>query len=332
MVADRRGLLVWVAVVILILMLGVGSLALIREVERGPRPPFLKADPTQLEALEAHPPSATRLHLAGSGSNLPLTRSLATAFSVEHPDLTITVHESIGSSGGIRAVRDGAIDLGLVSREFDDEAEGEGLEVIPYARVAVVFAAHPSVPVDGLTTQEVLELYSGSRSHWSDGTDVVVFQRETGDSAHVIAGRELMGFAEVDAAAAASGRWRVLFYDQAMQERLMSTEGSVGLFDLGGAVSQDLPIKVLSLDGVAPTEANIVQGRYPLHKPLAFVSRGDHGELAERFVSFVRSATGQSIIRDLGYIPVLASTKPATSPAKPMEDGSSEGSEGEASP
>src|SRR4051812_8497016 len=140
---SRRVPLLWALVALgLASMIAAGALILLR-VERGPPPPLLAQPPGGSTAKigPVPPPPDDSLGLAGSGSNLPLTYLLVEAFRARNPQSKVIVHESIGSSGGVRAVRDGAVGVGLISRPLTAEEEGYGLTVTPYARVAVVVAA-----------------------------------------------------------------------------------------------------------------------------------------------------------------------------------------------
>ncbi len=281
-----------------------GGLA-IRWVEQSPMPPFLAGEPPPAIEPNTTPKPANLLRLAGSGSNLPLTRELADAFEATRPWQRVRVHESIGSGGGIRATRDRAIDLGLISRPLSPSEAESGLEAIPYARVAVVFAANTSVPVRGLTRQMVLDLYSGEMAYWADGSPAVVLQREPGDSSHLAAHAAIPGFGPIDEQAWAERRFRVLFNDRGMQEALLATPGAIGLFDSGLATIQDLPLAVLEFEGQRAREQAIRTGSYPLFKDLAFVFvRDDPDPLVAEFIAFVFSAAGQRIIHESGYVPI----------------------------
>ncbi|HLT37754.1 MAG TPA: substrate-binding domain-containing protein, partial [Enhygromyxa sp.] len=217
----------------------------------------------------------------------------------------VRIHDSIGSGGGIRATHDRAVDLGLVSRSLATEEQQLGLTVIPYARVAVVLAANSTVPIRGVSREELLALYDGRQQFWSDGSEVVVYLREPGDSGHLAAQQAIPGFAEVERRAVETRRWSVLFQDRAMQEALISTPGAVGLFDQGLTTIQDLPLALLEYEGQRPSPDNVRSGSYPIVKDLSFVlPADDHDPLAHEFIAFVFSAEGQKVIRESGYLPL----------------------------
>ena len=244
------------------------------------------------------------VHLAGSGSNLPLTRALAEAFQAAHPGRHVVVFDSIGSTGGVHAAYDDVVDFGLVSRPLRDSELALDLVRVPYARVPVVVAVNLGVPDDSIALADLPDLYAGRRSRWSDGTPIVVIQREPGDSSHQAVEAVLPEFAAVNHAAYRDARWRVVDSDQAMQEALSITAGAVGLFDLGAIVLQRLPVKPLRIDDIAPSEASVQSRRYPFSKDLALVSVEPPVGAPAEFLRFIDGEQARSLMRVSGYIPL----------------------------
>ncbi len=244
------------------------------------------------------------VHLAGSGSNLPLTRALAEAFESSHPGRHVVVFDSIGSTGGIHAAYDDVVDFGLVSRPLRDSEVALNLVVAPYARVPVVVAVNLGVPDDSISLPELLDIYAGRRPTWSDGTPIVVIQREPGDSGHQAVQDVLPEFATINAAAYREARWRVVDSDQAMQEALSITAGAVGIFDLGAIVLQRLPVKPLRIDDIEPSEASVQSRRYPFSKDLALVSVEPPVGVPAEFLRFIDGEHGRRLMRASGYIPL----------------------------
>lgn len=300
--AWGRSNLLWLAVSLSMLGLLAAATWVVVSDTGQPLPPFL--DPNGATATARPPPSAPTagLRLAGSGSNLPLTRALSAAFPRDlgpHP----VVHASIGSGGGVRALLDGVIDVALISRPLREGEREQGLVVIPYARVPVVVAAHDSVPERALTTEQLISLYAGALTTWSDGSRVVVLQRERGDSSHIAVARVLPGFDEANETAYEQSRWRVLYRDEAMREALADTHGAIGLFGQG-AIPASLPVRPLPIDGVNPDRESARDGSYPFTKDFAFVTRGAPTGLARAFIDFSLSPAGRRIIEQAGGIPL----------------------------
>ena len=58
---------------------------------------------------------------------------------------------------------------------------------------------------------------------------------------------------------------------------------------------------MLSLNGVAPWLKGAVNPAYPLLKPLYLVLRDDAKPATRRFVAFIQSPEGRSILEKIGY-------------------------------
>jgi phosphate transport system substrate-binding protein len=299
-----RSTVLWLAVsASMLALLAMAAWVVISDADQ-PLPPFL-------QAAEPRPPAPIPiprdgLRMAGSGSNLPITRELSAAFSLAESQHAV-VHASIGSSGGIQALLDGAIDIALVSRPLRDGEHEQGLVAIPYARVPVVVAVHASVPETHITRQQLVEIFDGTRRTWSDGSRIVVLQREHGDSSHTAIDRVVPGFAEANDRAYEAARWRVLYRDDAMREAVADTTGAIGLFGVG-AIPSSLPIKALAIDDVLPSPGALRSGAYPFHKDFALVTRGAPQGPAAAFVAFVLSSAGRELIEASGALPLAGST------------------------
>lgn len=248
--------------------------------------------------------SSGSLILAGSGGNLPILIPLVKEFRQSHPHIKIDVPASIGSSGGIQAAADGAIAIGLTSGPLKDE-EKFGLTVIPYAQTALVIGAHPSVTDDGITTDELIQIYQGKKSRWQDGHEIIVLTRDPEESSIKLLEQKIPGFKEAYAESQQANRWITVYQDKEMNRLLTRTPYAIGLSKTGMLASKRLPIKALSFNGVSPTPENVKSGSYPLVKTLSFVFLKDKlPSNAKTFLDFVQSQKGEEILRDNGYLPV----------------------------
>ena len=242
---------------------------------------------------------------AGSGVNLGITRILATAFMTAHPSVVIEVPGSVGTKGAIAAVADGAITLGLLSRPLKEEEKAPGLVARPYARTPMVVGVHPSVPDEEITSQELGDIYRGTKTHWKDGREIVVLTREPFDSGIQVIQKEIPGFKQAYEESHQANRWTVYFTDQDANQALSRTPFAIGFTDLGMIATEHLNIKALRLNGVAPSAETLNSDQYPLSRVLFFLYRdGTLPEGVKAFLDFVYSEGGSDILRSHGYLPV----------------------------
>lgn len=244
------------------------------------------------------------LVFAGSGGSLASVRLLADAFVRMRPDAPIEVPPSIGSTGAVRAVAEGAIAAGMLTRPLREAEQALGLTTLTYARTAIVIGAHPSVADDGITTDDLVKITRGMKTRWKDGSEIVVLTREKGDSTIEFLERMVPGFAEAYAESQRVRRWATFFTDQEMAAALARSQFAIGFSDVGTVTAGHLPIKVLKLNGALPTAENVASGRYPWVKSISFVFRKDRlPPGAKAFIDFARSAEGRRVLTANGYLP-----------------------------
>ena len=264
----------------------------------------IKAGETQAELNQSRAPGSQRTNLmvGGSGSNLPIIRVLARAFMERHPGIRVEIPESLGSTGGIKSVNEGLIDIGLTAREFLPEERGLGLKYIPYARVLLTFAVNNNVNIDNLTEEQLLGIYTAKITNWKavGGPDheIVVLTRELSDSSRLVWNNCLKGFENAGNLPEAV----LLRTDQAMNEAITSIPYSIGWTDLGAVTLEYPGTSMLKINGVSPRYETVLNGEYPYIKELAFVTKGKPAGDALKFIEFVRGWEGTQILMDNGYM------------------------------
>ncbi len=227
----------------------------------------------------SEPPRASNhLEIAGSGTNVEPTRVVARMFEASDPNVTVRVHESIGSTGGILAAADGAVDLGIVSRPLRASERGR-VNRIPWVDVPTCLVTRQGAGPERLTRADLIR--------WIDGERGPVLLREPGDSGTAAAEAAIDGLRE---AIGRATHWRVLSTDRDMREALLSSPGAIGLFDLGTLRLLELPLRVVPIDG----------DPCPAARSLAFVHR-DLSPLAKRFLAFADSSPVKARLRKAGY-------------------------------
>jgi len=79
------------------------------------------------------------LRIGGTGAAVAVMTRLGAAFAAYQPDLAVEVLPSLGSSGGIRALAGGAIDIAVSARALKPEEEAQGLQAVALLRTPFVF-------------------------------------------------------------------------------------------------------------------------------------------------------------------------------------------------
>ena len=249
-------------------------------------------------AVKVESPISPRFLLAGSGTNLPITEKLAEAYK-KKTGTPVEVAKSIGSDGAVKAVSDGTLALGLLSRPLTETEKSAGLRTVPYAKVGIVFAVHPAVPENNINFEDILAIHRGEKTLWADNKRILVLIRGMHDSSNQILFAHIPGFDKIIQESIEQKRWLVMYHDIDMATALRTKEGSFGHTDTT-EIKVRGGIKALAVNNVAPTPENMKSGKYPLVKELSFVYKGELPPQYKAFIEFVRSADGEAVIRDNG--------------------------------
>lgn len=261
--------------------------------------------PTVLVWLSAVavPGWADTLRIGGSGGPLSCMPLLLDEFKKIHSDAEIKIVGNLGSSGGVKALLAGALDMGLVSRPLSASESAQGAVSIEYARTAFVFVVEASVkPAAGaITSSELIGIFRGEINAWPDGQKVRLVLRPESDSASRVI--RAMSVEISDALTIAQQRRGMLLAvtDQDSTETVANTPGAIGTATQAQILCERRNFVPLILDGSVPGAGAIATGEYPLVKRFFLVLGKKPNATARRFVEFVQSKKGKEVLARHGH-------------------------------
>lgn len=263
-----------------------------------PRRTFLALAGSALATPAIHAEGLTTLRFGGTGSALGGIYLLAPLLA----EVGIAVHKvrNLGTGGGIRAVRAGAVDFSVSARQLVAEENQAGLRGTLYARSQQIFATHAATPAESLSLEEAVEMVAGRVTQWPGGVRVRLSRRpdQDGDT-------DLMSSLSPAMAAAVIAMQRrpglvTSATDHEQAEALESAPGTLGGLSLSLIMSERRPLKVLPLRD-PPANA------WPLLKSFVLVTRADSGPAVHRFAALLRSTPAARILAAHGHIIAEAS-------------------------
>ncbi|WP_206454141.1 substrate-binding domain-containing protein [Aurantimonas marina] len=247
---------------------------------------------------------AETVRIGGTGGALGGMRLLGASFMKEHPATQIEVLPSLGSSGGIKALLAGAVDIAVSSRALKDEERTAGATSRLYARTPLAVVTSPDAPIAEITPGELAAIYAGETTRWPDGTIIRLVLRPASETDIQLLRQLSPGMERaVDVAFGRPGLVSAT-NDQDNAEALERLPGAIGLIAIGQIATEGRRLKVLSLDGVMPTAVLAAQADYDFVKDLHLVTKSDTTTPAMAFVAFVNSAEGQNILANTGHSPM----------------------------
>lgn len=198
--------------------------------------------------------------------------------------------------GAYKGIVDGDCDIAFCAKPSDEQVQygldkGVKLELTPIGREAFVFLVNNNNPVDGLTMDQLKDIYNGKITNWKDvggaNRPINVVQRNKGSGS------------------------------QTTLEKLFGKDISSNFFGpLGASIGfsfrfyvEELTkhghIKMLELNGVYPNKENVQSNAYPIVSNFYAVTREgekDTNQNIKKVLEFILSSTGQEIINEVGYV------------------------------
>ncbi len=252
----------------------------------------------------------------GSTANLPMMAEIMSqvcGISLEEAeDLTVCAK----TPQAWENIVNGTADILLVYEAAEDtkailEASGVELEITPVGRDALVFINNEKNPVDNLTQQQLIDIYTGKITSWNevggDNLKIVAYQRvETSGSQSLFKKLLMKNIEPVDA----PREYRPSEMGELIDELASyNNEGSAlgySVFYYASYMYQQPGLKMIAVDGVNPSDETIANGSYPLLNDYYVVIRADEAEdsSARLLRDWILSDEGSAAIIKAGYIPV----------------------------
>ena len=253
---------------------------------------------------------AGTISVKGSDTMVVLGQRWAEEYMKKNPKVSIQVTGG-GSGTGISALINGTTEICEASRSMKDaektqlkEKTGALPEEITVAKDGLSVYLNASNPLGELTMDQLKAIFTGKITNWKDvgGPDakIIPYSRENSSGTYVFFKEHVLGNADyTPRAQAMPGTAAVV--------NAVSKEG----FSIGyGGAAYAKGIKVIKVKkdattaGVAPSDATVKNGTYPLSRPLFFYLRGKAAGDIKSFVDWVLSAEGQAVVLKVGYFPV----------------------------
>lgn len=243
-----------------------------------------------------------KLTLTGSSTVAPLVGEIAKRFEAQHPDVRIDVQTG-GSSRGIADARRGTADIGMASRAL--KPEESDLTAHTIARDGISIILHCDNPVQSLSDEQVMAIYTGNTTNWSEvggtrGPITVVNKADGRSTLELFLGHFKLKREDIQA--------DIVIGDN--QQGIITVSGdpnAIGYVSIGTATyeaSQGTAIKLLPMAGVEPTLASVRNGTFPLSRSLNLVTHGEVSALAEAFIAFASSSEVNDLVEAQFFVPI----------------------------
>lgn len=241
------------------------------------------------------------VRISGSTTMAPMIGAMVKEFQTLQPGVTFELRAG-GSGQGLKDVKEGKSDIGMVSRALTTE-ERDWLPFV-VARDGIAISIHSANPVASLSDEQVAAIYTKKIVNWREvgGRDapisVVGASPQAGSTElflqqfrikHGDVRPDVMADANADRFAALGRNPDTILYSSLGEAERRQHAGE--------------KIKLLPHAGIAATSENLAAGRYAVARPLTLVTKGLPSGPAKAFVDYVRSPSAIPVIDRYEFVP-----------------------------
>ncbi len=260
---------------------------------------------TKALALEPAHSSHTSLHsktilVAGNGPERYLMELLADAFEKHHPSISIDFFWH-SNAKPVRTIELHEADIAITGKDVPS------LRSTMIARDGIAVVTNFSNPIKEMTTTQLADVFSGKLRYWSQvyeeapQTKIILVNRSTNQNIRQafehwlkipngIPRSVYRAETEKDAITRVSGNLEAITF-VSMAPALRAKEDGVA-------------IKILFIDMIEPEVQTVLDKRYPIQRPVMFVTSQEPTPEVLAFEQFALSQEGQRLIRKSKYYPL----------------------------
>ncbi|HET9393918.1 MAG TPA: phosphate ABC transporter substrate-binding protein [Candidatus Rubrimentiphilum sp.] len=232
--------------------------------------------------------------IAGSTALLPLVKQAAVDYQNARPDVKISVAGG-GSRVGITQVTQRAVDIG-----DSDIAAPDQPSLVDHQVAVVTFGivVNPQTGVKNLTSAQIRAIFSGKMTNWrqAGGRDaaITIINRPRSSGTRAVLVQKVLGGREPSE----SG----MTQDSSGTVATMVAQTPGAISYVGTAYVTPGRQIAVSIDGVAPTDANVESNKYPYWSYEHMFTNGQPGAKVAGFIDYVKN--DRALLRRLKFIPV----------------------------
>jgi phosphate transport system substrate-binding protein len=256
------------------------------------------------------------IQVKGSDTMVNLGQAWAEKYMEENPQEFLAVTGG-GSGTGISSLISGTTDIAMSSRNIKDKeislAKEKGINPyeIKVALDGLAVVANLKNPVSKLTIEQLAQIFTGKITNWKEGggedKKIVILSREVNSGTHVYFKEHVLRRGDPNGKEEFAPSALLLSSSQAIADEVAGNPAAIGYYGMGYISNKQKAIMVAKdekSEYEAPSIENVVNGKYPISRPLFLYTNGSPKGLVKKFIDFCLSKKGQEIVLETDFVPI----------------------------
>lgn len=256
------------------------------------------------------------VQIKGSDTMVNLAQAWAEKYMEKNPALSVAVTGG-GSGTGLSSLISGSCDIAMSSRNIKNKEialakqRGVSPNEIKIGLDGLAVVVNPKNPVSQLTMDQLAAIFTGKITNWKEvgGEDkkICILSREVNSGTHVYFKEHVLRRGNVNSKEEFAASALMLSSSQAIADEVAHNPAAIGYYGMGYVSLRQKAVHVAmdSKSGfIAPTIDNVINGTYPISRPLFLYTNGQPQGAVKDFLDFTLSDEGQRIVKETDFVPV----------------------------
>ena len=256
------------------------------------------------------------MQIKGSDTIVNLVQVWAEKFSQNNNSVNVGVTGG-GTGTGFAALLNNTCDIAMASRQVEEnEINLAKSHNITYKEFIVgldglAVLVNKNNPVNNLSIEQLRDIFMAKITNWKElgGEDrpIVLLSRESNSGTHMFFKETVIRLNDINCKDEFSPKALLMPSSQAIVDEIYQNPNAIGYAGIGFMNDQTKAVSVSaqnSSEYVFPTIDNVMNGKYPISRPLYLYTNGEPKGVAKDFIDYALSKEGQKVVVETSFVPI----------------------------
>ena len=256
------------------------------------------------------------MQIKGSDTIVNLVQVWAEKFSQINSGINVGVTGG-GTGTGFAALLNKTCDIAMASRQVEEnEINLAKKNNITYKEFIVgldglAVLVNKDNPVNELSIEQLRDIFMAKIINWKEvgGEDrpIVLLSRESNSGTHMFFKETVIRLNDINSKDEFSPKSLLMPSSQAIVDEIYQNPNAIGYAGIGFMNNQTKAISVSAQNSTEyfyPTIENVMDGKYPISRPLYLYTNGDPKGIVKNFIDYALSEEGQKVVVETAFVPV----------------------------
>jgi len=238
---------------------------------------------------------------------------LVEKFVEQNPSFNISVTGG-GSGTGFASLINKTCDIAMSSRKIEEKervlAESKNVKPVEFkiGLDGLVVLVNKKNPVNKLTLEQLRDIFMARIINWKEvggeNRKIVILSRESNSGTHMFFKKRVLGINNKNEFSTQS---LMMPSSQAICDEVYQNPNALGYVGMG-FVNERVKSVSIAVNAkskyVYPIPKNVVNGTYPISRPLYIYTNGALQDVVKMFIDYVLSDAGQKIVLETDFVPI----------------------------